>query len=278
MYDRFLSIVKTCDYESFLDALVKNAKYYVQIIKPNRADYNNRKEYFWLVQSFDVLSNYFGIAQVRVVLMALLWVKDNNLIASKDFKQVVLFLENFHFAYTAVMSGKANKLDSIYSKFSIAIRKSSSKNQTKEIIQTKLYACLNPLIPTEEQFTEQFISLCFTKKATAVNMKCKYALQKLNCYYQQKGIFEDDSSIEHIIPESHEGNANNIGNLIILERELNTEADKMNYSEKLEIYKKSNYTWVHALANKYPVWEEAMISDRAKEMASLFYDQILEFK
>lgn len=97
LYDRFLSIIKTSDYESFLDSLVQNAKYYVQIIKPIRDNYHNRKEYFWLVQSFNVLSNYFGIAQVRVVLMALLWVKDNNLISTKDFKQVIQFLENFHF-------------------------------------------------------------------------------------------------------------------------------------------------------------------------------------
>lgn len=277
LYDRFLSIIKTSDYESFLDSLVQNAKYYVQIIKPTRDDYHNRKEYFWLVQSFNVLSNYFGIAQVRVVLMALLWVKDNNLISTKDFKQVILFLENFHFAYTAVMSGKANRLDGIYSKFSIAIRKSSSKNQTKEIIQSKLYACLTPLIPTEEQFTEQFISLCFTKKATAANMKCKYALQKLNCYYQKKEIFEDDSSIEHILPECNEGNVTNIGNLIMLEGNLNTEADKIDYAEKLKVYEKSTYKWVHDFIDKHPVWEEKMIGDRAKSMAALFYNKILGF-
>lgn len=277
LYDRFLSIVKTSDYESFLDSLVQNAKYYVQIIKPTRDDYQNRKEYYWLVQSFNVLSNYFGIAQVRVVLMALLWVKDNNLISTKDFKQVILFLESFHFAYTAVMSGKANRLDGIYSKFSIAIRKSSSKNQTKEIIQSKLYACLTPLIPTEEQFTEQFTSLCFTKKATAANMKCKYALQKLNCYYQQKEIFEDDSSIEHILPECNKGNVTNIGNLIMLEGNLNTEADNIDYAEKLKVYEKSNYKWVHEFTDKHPVWEEEMIRDRAKSMAALYYHAILNF-
>ena len=58
-------------------------------------------------------------------------------------------------------------------------------------------------------------------------MKCKYALQKLNCYYQKKEIFEDDSSIEHILPECNEGNVTNIGNLIMLEGNLNTEADKI---------------------------------------------------
>lgn len=277
LYDRFLSTIKTSDYESFLDSLVLNAKYYVQIIKPSKADYDNRKEYYWLVQSFNVLSNYFGIAQVRVVLMALLWAKDNKLISTKDFKEVILFLEKFHFAYTAVMSGKANRLDGLYSKFAIGIRKSSNKNQTKEIIKTKLYDCLNPLIPTEEQFTEQFVALCFAKKSTASNMKCKYALLKLNSYYQKKETFEDDASIEHIIPECKEGDANNIGNLITLEGPLNNEADMKEYPEKLKIYEKSNYKWVLRFAEKHPSWSEDMIKDRAKEMATLFYNKILNF-
>lgn len=278
LYERFSSMIKPCEYEAFLESLVKNAKYYVQIIKPNRSYYNNRKEYYWLVQSFDVLSNYFSIAQVRVVLMALLWVKDNDLVSTKDFKHAILFLENFHFAYTAIMSGTANKLDSIYSRFAIAIRKSSNKKQSKEIIQSKLYDCLTPLFPTKDQFIEQFITLCFTKKATATNMKCKYALQKLNCFYQQKEVFEDDSSIEHIIPECADGDVHNIGNLIVLEGSLNTKADNMDYSDKLEVYKRSNYKWIKEFAIQYPVWNKDIIKDRAKNMASLYFEKILSFK
>lgn len=277
LYDRFLDIVKKSDYESFLDALVQNAKYYVQIIKPSRENYENRKEYFWLVQSFQVLSNYFGIAQVRVVLMALLWVKDQGLVSSKDFKYAVLFLEKFHFAYTAIMSGKANKLDGIYSKFAIALRKSSSKNQTKDIIQNNLINGLLPLIPPEEQFTNNFVELCFKKKTSPSNMKCKYILQRLNCYYQNKEVFEDDSSIEHILPECEGNMAINIGNLIMLEGSLNVEADAMSYKDKLEVYKKSNYNWVREFVNVHSDWDEIKVKDRAKNMAHIFYNKVLDF-
>lgn len=274
LYDRFLTMINKSDYESFFNSLVTNAKYYVQIIKASRENYENRKEYFWLVQSFKVLSDFFGIAQVRVVLMALLWAKDNNLISTKDFKQSVLFLEYFHFAYTALMSGKANKLDGIYSKFAIALRRSSCKSQSKQIIQEKLYCCFKALIPTEEQFIDKFSSLSYTKKSAPSNMKCKYALLKLNCYYQDKEIFEDDSSIEHVVPECHEGDVNNIGNLIILERNLNTEADKKDYPEKLQVYKKSNYKWIKKFSETYLTWTEDMIKERAKEMVTLFYNKI----
>ena len=66
------------------------------------------------------------------------------------------------------------------------------------------------MIPTEDQFTEKFVELCYSKKTTPLNMKCKYALLKLNCHYQKKEIFEDDSSIEHIIPESEGKDVNKV--------------------------------------------------------------------
>lgn len=276
LYERFLSMVKQNEYEAFLDSLVKNAKYYVQIIKPSRDDYDNKKQYYWLVQSFKVLTDYFSIAQVRVVLMAILWAKDEDIISMKEFKKAILFLENFHFAYTAVMSGKANRLDGIYSRTAIKLRKCTTKNQAKSVLETYLYNSLKSLIPTEDQFTEKFVELCYSKKTTPLNMKCKYALLKLNCHYQKKEIFEDDSSIEHIIPESEGKDVNNIGNLIILEGNLNVEADNKNYLEKIPVYKKSNYVWVKEFTSKHSSWTNDMIKDRAKEMAALYYNKFIQ--
>ena len=272
LYEIFLSMVKQNEYEAFLDSLVNNAKYYVRIIKPSRDDYDNKKQYYWLVQSFKVLTDFFSIAQVRVVLMAILWAKDEDIISMKDFKRAVLFLENFHFAYTAVMSGKTNRLDGIYSRAAIKLRKCTTKNQSKSVLETYLYNSLKSLIPTEEQFTEKFVELCYSKKSTPLNLKCKYALLKLNCYYQDKELFEDDSSIEHIIPESEGQDVNNIGNLIMLEGNLNVEADNKNYLDKIPIYKKSNYAWVKDFTSKHSSWTNDMIKDRAKEMAALYYD------
>lgn len=277
LYDRFLSMVKKSEYEAFLESLVQNAKLYVQIIKPAREHYGNRKEYFWLVQSFKVLTEFLGVAQVRIVLMALLSVKDRGLVTMKDFKEAILFLENFHFAYTAIMSGKANKLDAIYSRFAISLRKTNSKNQSKELIKTKLYESLAPLIPSVEQFTDKFINLCFTKESIFSNTKCKYALMKLNCYFQMKEIFEDDASVEHIVPESAEGDVTNIGNLIMLEGRLNDEAGKAPYNSKKDSYKKSAYAWVNQFVKQHPAWNIDGIHDRAKRLASLYYREILHY-
>ena len=277
LYDKFNSMIKKEDYKSFLESLVTNAKYYAQIIKPSREDYNNRKEYFWLVQSFKVLSDFFNIAQVRVVLMALLWAKEYNKISARDFKKAILFLEKFHFAYTAIMSGKANRLDGVYSKFAIQLRKSASKAESSSIIRLKLFECLKPLLPTKEEFVEKFVCLCYTKKSTPANLKCKYALMKLNCYFRKKEVWADDESIEHILPECGDGNVTNIGNLIMLEGSLNHDANQLTYEEKVGVYSKSNYMWVKNFIANHNEWREDMIKGRAKELAFLYYDKILDF-
>ena len=53
--------------------MLEGAKRYAKIINSQRGDYEDKKEYFWLVQSLKVLTDDFGITQVRVALMSLLW-------------------------------------------------------------------------------------------------------------------------------------------------------------------------------------------------------------
>ena len=90
-------------------------------------------------------------------------------------------------------------------------------------------------------------------------------------------VWADDESIEHILPECGDGNVTNIGNLIMLEGTLNHDADQHTYEEKVGAYRKSNYMWVKNFIANHNEWREAMIKDRAKELASLYYDKILDF-
>ena len=275
LYEQFLKQVKTDGYKLFLDDLVENAKHYEKIIKPKREDYQNKKSKFWLVQSLNVLSNYFGIAQVRVVLMALFTLKKSNRISSAVFKKAVLFLENFHFAYTAIMSGKANKLDGHYSKAANKLRAAKNKQEAQDVLDEYLYKPLNPLMPSRDQFIEKFVKMTYTKQSTLSNMKCKYAINKIQCYYQDTEVFDDNLSIEHIESEKNGEFMQSIGNLIALEEKLNGKADSLAYSDKIAIYKKSTYKWVAKFIDEHKTWNENEIPARAKALAELYFDKIL---
>ena len=275
LYDQFLSKVKPANYKAFLCDLVENAKLYVKIIKPKREDYQNKKSKFWLVQSLNVLSNYFGIAQVRVVLMALFTLKESNRISPTVFKKAVLFLENFHFAYTAIMSGKANKLDGLYSKAANKLRAAENDQQSQVVLEEFLYKPLIPLMPSRDQFVKRFVLMTYTKQSTLSNMKCKYAINKIQCLFQNTEVFDDNLSIEHIEPEKTGDVALNIGNLIALEEKLNSKAGSGPFVNKVDVYKMSNYKWVDKFIENHITWDVNDISIRATSLGELYYDKIL---
>lgn len=278
LYEAFNATIKKNEagYSAFLNELLRNAKIYMQIVNPKREDYDNRKEYFGVVQSLNCINNYFNVVQVRIALLALFDVKQREIIDLTMLRSTLSYLENFHFAYNAILANRTNRLEKIYSSFAIALRKASTKVAARDIIQNELIAPLDELFPTFENFSAKFVALSFTKKDKASNVKTKYAINKLNSFYSETEVFSDDGSIEHIISEREGGDALNIGNLILLEGKLNDEAGHKDYSDKCAAYAKSNYAWVKNFIAKHRQWDSSMITQRAIELSKVYYSQILK--
>ena len=278
LYEAFNATIKKneAEYSAFLNELLRNAKIYMQIVNPKREDYDNRKEYFGVVQSLNCINNYFNVVQVRIALLALFDVKQREIIDLTMLRWTLSYLENFHFAYNAILANRTNRLEKIYSSFAIALRKASTKVAARDIIQNELIAPLDELFPTFENFSAKFVALSFTKKDKASNVKTKYAINKLNSFYSETEVFSDDGSIEHIISEREGGDALNIGNLILLEGKLNDEAGHKDYSDKCAAYAKSNYAWVKNFITKHRQWDSSMITQRAIELSKVYYSQILK--
>lgn len=278
LYEAFNSTIKKSEteYTEFIKELLKNAKIYMQIVNPKREDYNNRKEYFGIVQSLSCINNYFNVVQVRIALLALFDTKQRGIVDFTMLRDTLSYLENFHFAYNAILANRTNRLEKIYSSFAIALRKSQTKAEAKCVIRDKLVAPLDELFPTFDSFSEKFVALSFTKKDKVSNVKTKYAINKLNSLYSNNEVFANDGTIEHIIPEKEQGNTLNIGNLILLEDNLNVEAGHENYANKCAVYAKSNYIWVKSFVAQHEQWDSSMIEQRAKEMAKVYYTEILK--
>lgn len=262
-------------YKTFLVEMERYAKYYMMILNPKREDYDNRKEYYPVVQMLNVLNNYFGIVQVRIVELSMLRLKDDDLIDLKNYKRILSLLEVFHFVYNSLMKGNPNKIEKIYSTFAIESIECENKSAVRNLINSKLIEPLIDLLPEKDDFTKRFVELEYSKHDCPCNIKTKYALNKINAYFEECELFSDDGTIEHIISEAEGEESLNVGNLIILEGLLNKEADNMEYSDKLMIYSKSKYVWVNKFLNKNLEWQKSLISERAEEMAILFYDDIV---
>lgn len=276
LYEDFNKVVKANAYGNFLEDMLKGSEAYMKIINPQREDYNNRKEYFWLVQSLKCLNNYFNIVQTRIILLALYDVKERNIVNSKLFKSTVLFLENFHFAYNAIAVKNSNRFDSIYSKSAIALRKAKNSTEARIIIENQLIKPLKKIFPKYEEFEKKFVELTFSKKDCSSNVKTKYILNKLHCLAESTELFDDSGSVEHILPESYGGDSLNIGNLILLESNINQQAGEKEYEEKKNYYINSKYKEVLDFCDKHDKWEMEDIMERAKTMSKIYYTCILD--
>ena len=82
LYKEFTKTIREENYISFLKDLYRSSKQYMKIINPNDNDYNNRKEYKYIVEYLKYLNEYFNIKQIRVLLLALFEAKFDKKILS----------------------------------------------------------------------------------------------------------------------------------------------------------------------------------------------------
>lgn len=279
LYDSFKKHIKSNkkSYEEFVEDLSTIAETYMKIVSPNIDDYNNRKEYNWLIQSLKAIEKTFGVTQARIALLALFELKSNDKISSKAFKDAVNYIENFIFAYTGVLKNQANIYESRFSKLAIELRESKNKSDTNNILKEYLYQKFEDRYPQKEEFLSGFVRLRFSKQESPTNTITKYVLNKISSKLNNSEVYSIDSSIEHIINEDiSNDNTLFIGNLICLEIDLNNEASDLAYEEKLEVYKKTKYDQVLNFCNKYPNFNENDIEERSKILGEYYYDNILD--
>lgn len=263
------------EYNDFLLDLVKNSKYYNLTLEPDLKYFENKRDFKTIIQSLAWL-NEFSVIQPKICIMVLLDIYERKLIVQKNLTKALIFLQDFHFVYTAIMKERPNRLDSIYSKFAIKLRKCNSKDEVNNTIDDFLYKELIELFPTLENFKLEFIKLTYAKNNSRDNMKAKFAINRLNSYYSKSDVFEPDGSIEHIVPETSNSNATNIGNLILLERRLNDEAANYDYDEKIGIYKKSNYEWVGEFIKNNESFSVDEIESRNEKLAEIYYQNFVD--
>jgi uncharacterized protein with ParB-like and HNH nuclease domain len=119
------------------------------------------------------------------------------------------------------------------------------------------------------------------KNTTRNHKIVKYILAKIEVY-QYKNEIDPESdlfTIEHILPENVTDNWGEfnfdemnrsiyrIGNLTLLEKKLNREADQKHYAEKIKLFEQSNSELTKSIPEKFNTWDEDKLAARQKELA-----------
>lgn len=264
-------------YTEFINSLEKEAKQYALIAAPKKEDWMQPEDLFvyTCLESFCI----FNVSQVRIFLLALFEVKNSQLISFKNFKKILVYLEHYHFIFTAVCSSRPSGLERRYSSYARQLRNCTSKKESADCINN-LITDLKEGIPDYSIFEKQFEKIVYTSAKEKDKKLVKYILKKLDTHYSSNELVPNSFTIEHILPESVATEyVGMIGNLLPMGEQLNNDLSNKNFKSKMTRYPESQYTTVKKFVEENKdkeEWGEKEIVERTKCISEIMYHSIIE--
>ena len=239
LYKSFIKNIGTAfsDYaeKDLFKNLLQSSASYKKIIDPQLSDWtrNGNLSVYYSIKSL----NNFKIKVHYPLLIALFDEYERGAISITYVKEYLITIEQFHFLFSAIVSGRPSGMDRLYSKHAINLRKSKDKGDSLN----ELKKDLNTKTPSFELFQEKFKDLDFFKDKYLI----KYLYLRLENHKNTALNVDVDSekiSLEHISPQSSLFvNVNKVTNLILLEEVLNNaRKDRDLFSGKMDFETEKN--------------------------------------
>ncbi|MFO0477957.1 MAG: DUF262 domain-containing protein [Bacteroidota bacterium] len=188
----------------------------------------------------------------------------------ENFQKLAKICSVISFRYNIIGGLNPNAQEDVYN--TVALKIASTKNFAAVDFQNIYVSDLN----FENDFSTKEL------KNTSRNHKIvKYILAKIEVY-QYKNEIDPDSdlfTIEHILPENADDawgeftfeeinrSVYRIGNLTLLEKKLNREADQKPYIEKINFFNQSNSELTKSISEHFDTWSEDKLAARQRELA-----------
>lgn len=238
------------DHYDFIIDLEKEADIYNLIANPLKTDWPDQNDAN-VFNSLNALS-LFQITQIRTFILALIKKRKDRLIKHSDFCKVLNEMEKFHFKYSGISSLKMNIFEGKYSKTARDLRKTTTKAQSKDVID-QLLSFYSEKEPSFDSFKQKFAELKFTNKYTRDKKLIQYIFSKIeNTYRNTDELSINKITLEHIDPQAIAiGNYGWLGNLLPLDKLLNEQCGDKNFIEKLSIYEQSDLKVVQEFLKMY---------------------------
>lgn len=188
----------------------------------------------------------------------------------ENFKKLAKICSVISFRYNIIGGLNPNAQEDVYN--TVALKILSNKQFEVADFQTIYVSDLN--------FENDFSTKEF-KNTTRNHKIVKYILSKIEVYQHRNEIDPESDlfTIEHILPENADDTWGNftfeeinrsvyrIGNLTLLEKKLNREADQKAYVEKIVLFAQSNSELTKTLPDNFNTWNEDKLAARQRELA-----------
>jgi len=146
------------DAKEFIRELHSDSNTYIKIASPIQGDFKQQEER--AIYNSLVAFKVFKITQQRPFLLSLFKARERKIIKLDDQKEIMLFLERFHFMFTAVCSLRPSIFERSYYRAARDLQNASDKRKAKDILNV-LKDSLAEKIPDETVFTDKFKELKF---------------------------------------------------------------------------------------------------------------------
>ncbi len=263
------------DAKEFIKELYLDSEIYIKIASPLQEDFKQQEE----KSIYNNLSAFkiFGITQQRPFLLSLFKAREKRIIKFDDQKEIMLFLERFHFMFNAVCSLRPSGIEASYSRAARDLQNASEKRKVREIINI-LKESLTTRIPDETVFTDKFKELKFYNGYTRDKKLIQYIFNKIErSKLVTNELAPENISLEHILCQTKNDKEiiGKIGNLLPLSQDLNEKAKDRSICDKLSIYQESQYSLPKEFAVEYVTpWNANAIEKRTVSLAKYCYRNI----
>lgn len=261
----------------FLDHLQNESENYAKILDPEMSDWThmNGGEIYKSLRAISL----FKVTQVRTFLMAVIHLSDKRIIGTKEISKTFKLVENFHFIFSTICSQRPSGLEIKYSALARKARNIKDKGAFSAVI-AELQSYYKDKIPEKSIFLENTKKVWYSRNISKNGILVKYIYANIEKHLGATVEVDLDAcSIEHICPESTDNpDAKEIigilGNLVLLDRRLNTDAGSKSFEKKKEIYKNSSLKQIKELLNtnkETKIWDAVTILNRQEEISQIMW-------
>ncbi len=256
----------------YIDELHISLENYVNIKEANFDEYLDNKSYANQLNYLCDEVNYLGASRLHLILLKLV----NKKYGIKEINKIIAILKSY-IARVKITGASTAPEESNYLK---VLKILDSKKQNKITAISKL---INKTIKqndlTKTQVIENVKESFQNNHSLAKYILCKIERSRTHVDKPNEFSLTTEDNLEHIYPQTPmKGKVeilkdkvllHSIGNLLILERGINSKLSNKSFSEKLKLYKDSKHSITEDIS-KVKKWSDKEIKNRTNKLAKEF--------
>lgn len=187
-----------------------------------------------------------------------------------DFKQLLKKVVNICMRYNVICDKNPNDQEIPFNNLSIYINNNHSVD----------YTLLDSIKIEDSIFEEAFSKYSISYDKSDNTKRIRYilgAIENVKGNVHDVDAYSEEATIEHIMPRNYEAwdisdevgqrTIDRLGNMCLLESKKNRTIENIQYEQKKETYKTSNYGTTKSIGEHFDCWNEDQVNLRQKRMA-----------